>query len=254
MDKIRKIRKEYQSWGKGYYHLSTDGWKDGKLFYTEGQYAHGMTLTGLLTLRLELTIYDFSLLDNHVHLLLQEGEEPLGMIFRRIGTKYVYWFNRRYERTGHLFQDRFRSETVEDDAGFVTVLRYIHLNPVKAGLCKVPEEYPYSSYARYFDPDSLTDPGMILGMMDREAFYRFHRENTEDRCMDIPDRDRKLLSDEKALRILKERFGCGSAAEFGKLPEDKRTTEIRHLLKTGGSLRQVSRLTGVSVGIVRKYM
>ena len=94
---------------------------------------------------------------------------------------------------------------------------------------------------------------MILGMMDREAFYGLHRENTDVRCMDVPEREKKLLSDEKALQILEKKFGCANTAEFEKLPEEKRIGAIRHLLKAGASIRQVSRLTGISFGIVRKY-
>lgn len=199
-------------------------------------------------------LFAWCLMPNHVHLLLQEGEEPIGQIFRRIGTKYVYWYNRRHGRTGHLFQDRFRSETVEDDAGFITVIRYIHLNPVKARLADAPEEYPWCSYREYFDPKSLTDPSMVLGMMDREAFYRFHTEGASDRCMDMDEQDKTRLPDEKVLEILREQFGCAGASEFALLPEGKRAIALRRLLKEGGSIRQVSRLTGAGIGVVRKYI
>ena len=79
-------------------------------------------------------IYAYCLMDNHIHLLLKEGEEPLAQIMRRIGGSYVYWYNHKYERVGNLFQDRFKSEVVEDDTYFLTVLRYIHQNPAKAGI------------------------------------------------------------------------------------------------------------------------
>ncbi len=61
---------------------------------------------------------------NHVHLLMKEEKEKIERIFRRIGARYVYWYNWKYKRYGHLFQDRFKSEAVEDDTYFVTVLRY----------------------------------------------------------------------------------------------------------------------------------
>ena len=59
----------------------------------------------------------------------KEGKEDLGIVFRRIGASYVYWYNGKYSRTGHLFQDRYKSEVVENDEYFLTVLRYIHQNP-----------------------------------------------------------------------------------------------------------------------------
>jgi len=71
---------------------------------------------------------------NHVHLLIKEGKEVLSNTMKRIGASYVHWYNWQYNRKGHLFQDRYKSEAVEDDAYFLTVLRYIHQNPLKAGL------------------------------------------------------------------------------------------------------------------------
>jgi len=69
-------------------------------------------------------LYAYCLMGNHVHLLLREGEEPLGMTFKRIGVSYVYYYNWKYQLHGHLFQDRYRSEQVEDDAYFLDVLRW----------------------------------------------------------------------------------------------------------------------------------
>ena len=70
MDEKRKIIEEYKSWGKGYYHLSSDGWKEGRLFHTKTQYAYGMTVMGLLTLRFKIEVYDFTLMPNHVHIIM----------------------------------------------------------------------------------------------------------------------------------------------------------------------------------------
>jgi REP element-mobilizing transposase RayT len=79
-----------------------------------------------------IQIYAYCLMSNHVHLLMKEGNVDLGTVFKRIGSSYVYWHNWKYNRRGHLFQDRYRSEAVEDDGYFLTVIRYIHNNPIKA--------------------------------------------------------------------------------------------------------------------------
>ena len=70
MTRKRSERDHIHSLKKGYYHLSTDGWGEGFLFHNSEQYAYGMTVTGLLTLLFEITIYDFTLMPNHVHILL----------------------------------------------------------------------------------------------------------------------------------------------------------------------------------------
>jgi putative transposase len=90
-------------------------------------------------------LYVYCLMSNHVHFLLKTNKEPLEKIMKRIGASYVYWYNWKYERIGHLFKDRFRSEPVEDDAYFLTVLRYIHQNPLKAGFVQDIAKYRYKS-------------------------------------------------------------------------------------------------------------
>jgi len=79
-------------------------------------------------------LYAYFLMGNHVHLLLKEGKEILANTMKQIGASYVYWYNWQYNRKGHLFQDRYKNEAVLDDAYFLTVLRCIHQNPLKAGL------------------------------------------------------------------------------------------------------------------------
>ena len=87
---------------------------------------------------------------NHVHLLMKFEQDPIEVVFKKIASLYAIYFNTKYQRIGHLFQDRYSSEPVEDDAYFLQVLRYIHMNPVKAGLCKVPEDYHKIQWGRFF--------------------------------------------------------------------------------------------------------
>nr|WP_311774044.1 transposase [Metabacillus sp. KUDC1714] len=81
-------------------------------------------------------LYSYCLMDNHIHLLLKESGETISESIKRISSSYVYWYNNKYERCGLLFQERFKSENVENILYFLTVLRYIHQNPLKAGLAK----------------------------------------------------------------------------------------------------------------------
>ena len=78
---------------------------------------------------------------NPVHLSLQTAKEPLEQAMRRTGMRHAVWYNSKYERAGHLFQDRYKSEAVKDEVYFVTVLRYILNNPVKAGICGKASDY-----------------------------------------------------------------------------------------------------------------
>ena len=192
------------------------------------------------------------LMPNHVHLLIHENAVKLETIFRRIGSTYVYWYNGKYERTGHLFQDRFKSEPVEDDAYFLTVIRYIHQNPVKAGLCEKPEAYAYSSLKNYFEKDGLHDSQMVLEMMDAEEFKAWNAQAVDESCMDMSDRPRKQLTDKRAWELIRRSSGCESTAEFQMMERGKRDAALGKALKGGVSIRQASRLTGISIGVIRK--
>ena len=105
---------------------------------------------------------------NHFHLLLKVGAEPLEQIMRRICGSYVYWYNRKYERVGNLFQDRFKSEPVEDDAYLLTAVRYIHQNPLKAGIINDISEYKWSSYNDYVKNEGLTDTAFVLSLFNED--------------------------------------------------------------------------------------
>lgn len=201
----------------------------------------------------EYSVLAYCLMGNHVHLLIKVGAEELGTIFKRIGGRYVYWYNYKYLRRGHLFQDRYKSEPVEDDAYFLTVLRYIHQNPVRSGLCKNLEDYAYSSYCEYVTPEKnhLTDIEFALGIIGREQFIEFHNQSNDDSCLDMDDESFRL-TDDRAKEIIYKLTNCKNIAEFQKLELGQRERFVNELKAEGLSIRQISRLTGLSFGIVRK--
>lgn len=202
----------------------------------------------------EFKLLAFCLLGNHVHLLVKEGKEPLEQVFKRLGGRFVYWYNVKYQRVGHLFQDRFKSEPVDSDAYLLTVIRYIHQNPVKAGLCEKPEDYPYSSWKEYLSQPELADVAFTETLIEREALLAFHRQLGNENCLDIADKPRIRITDEQAKEEVKKLSGCENVAEFQKLTPNNRDKAILGLRDAHLSLRQISRLTGVSLMIVRRIV
>ena len=91
-------------------------------------------------------LYAYCLMDNHIHFLIGTRSIPLSDIMQRIASSYARFFNYRYHRVGHFFQDRFRSEACLDEAYFFTLLGYIHRNPIEAGICQYPDQYLFSSF------------------------------------------------------------------------------------------------------------
>ena len=194
-------------------------------------------------------IYAYCLMENHVHLLLRVAEEPLEQVMKRIGTRYVVWYNNKYSRTGHLFQDRYRSEAVTDDAYFLTALRYILNNPVKGGICRRAEDYRWSSAADYFSGGGITETTYAERLTGREALLEYLKASSDDICMDdAPSR----LHDSEALRILQDTVGGEDVTACLKKICDQPERDVGMLRNAGLSIRQISRLTGLSVSIVRK--
>jgi len=201
------------------------------------------------------TIYAYCFMGNHVHLLLKVGKEPLEQIMRRIAGSYVYWYNHKYERIGNLFQDRFKSEPVETDAYFLTVLRYIHQNPMKAGIEDDISKYEWSSYSEYVGNRRLIDREEVLGMFSNDhdraihEFIKFMDEPNSFQCLDIKENKRRI-SDEKA-KIMIEEILKIKPVMIQNEPLGRKKELIREMLKIEGiSTRQLARITGVSANLV----
>lgn len=198
------------------------------------------------------TLHAYCLMGNHLHLLIQEGPEPLELIFKRIGTRYVYWYNWKYQRTGHLFQDRFKSEPVDDDAYFLAVLRYIYQNPVKAGLCKKPEEYPWSSCHTLGSPNTITDHSKALELLSEAELRAFVETPCEERFLDIEDRAR--LNDREAAEVIKNLCGISTLTNFHLFDIDEQASYIRAMHKERCSIRQIARLLEISKGRIERIL
>ena len=200
----------------------------------------------------EFRLYAYCLMGNHIHLLIKEGTETLEQMFKRICGRFVYWYNTKYRRVGHLFQDRFKSEPVDSEQYFFTVLRYIHQNPVKAGICKGVESYAYSSYSEYINPSGLVDTDYLLELATLEEFIELNRENVESTSLDISEKVIARVTDEQARAMIKKIAKCSNASEFQGLETAIRDKYLKKLREKGVSIRQLSRLTGISFSVIRK--
>lgn len=203
-----------------------------------------------------LEVYAYCLMDNHVHLLVKEGEE-LGISIKRITVGYVLFHNKKYGRTGHLFQNRYHSEVVADDRYLLAVTRYIHRNPVKAHLVSDPAEYPYSSYKNY--QIAFDTGGEYAGVNTQlvrdyfrtfSDFEQFTRTVTEDGCLEIVETIK--CSDAQLREILAR---DGRYAVILALPVGERNELIAAAYReSGASIRQLSRVLGIGKHIVERAL
>lgn len=206
-------------------------------------------------------VHAYCLLTNHVHLLLQADERPLCFLMHVLGLRYARWFNDRWARTGHLFQDRYYAGVVRDEAQLLMVLRYIHLNPVRAGLVKDAADHRWSSHRAYAgetSPHWLTTHALLslLGptpQLAREAYG--HLLTTEVQPEEVrasmaaapvpPPSGR--VSVERILNAVASETGCSTEAILGQ-SRDRRTSVARfavvHLARecAGARLVDLARL------------
>ena len=199
----------------------------------------------------EFKLFAYCLMGNHVHLLIQEGTESLEQVFKRLCGRFVYWYNVKYRRVGHLFQDRFKSEPVDSDEYFFTVLRYIHQNPTKAGLRKSVEGYAYSSYIEYFNENSFVDRDYVLNLMTMDEFVGLNKKVVDTSCMDIAEKAIIRVTDEQAKELIHKISKCENISDFQSLDTKQRDKYLKKLKEQGLSIRQLSRLTGISFGVIR---
>lgn len=194
-------------------------------------------------------LYAYCLMGNHVHLLMKEEQEPIRLIFKRIGTRYVFWFNSKYNRVGHLFQDRFRSEAVEDERYFWAVLRYIHTNPEKAGICATPEQYRWSSYNAYSKSDHITDTDFVLAQMTKEQFIECMNSQPD---TNVYPNEAEKWTDEELIHALSDEYNVKPMMIQNKIKLERDFLLKEILSKYKVSLKQLSRITGISQNVMWK--
>lgn len=195
-------------------------------------------------------LYAYCLMGNHIHMLLQEQSEPVGVAMKRISSSYVMWFNKKHGRCGHLFQERFKSEIVDTDGYFLTVLRYIHQNPIKAKMVEDLSHYPWSSYGDYMSLGHRVDKEYVLNLFSGTAveslilFDKFSREKNAEECIEVEE-NKIGMTDEKLNTIITEQFGINALLIANE--EIKRQTQILKELKQlkGVSIRQIARITSL---------
>ncbi len=236
----------------GIYHIMLSGINKQQVFHDTDDYQKFISILGICKGISGFKIHAYCIMNNHVHLLIQTEVEPLDIALKRMGNRFVYWYNIKYKRSGNIFQGRYKSIPVNDDQYFVSVLRYIHQNPVKAGIVKKCEDYQFSSYNAYLHTAPLVDTEFTLSLMSIDEFKRYHGEANTDYHLDIPETETIHLNDDEAMRIVEECTKCKNIYDFQKMPRDMQFA-YAHLLKGKGlSIRQISRLTGLSRGFVER--
>lgn len=235
----------------GIYHVMVRGIDKRNIFLAPEDYEKFLDSINKAKEKSEFTLLAYCLMTNHVHLLIKEGNEEIGDSIRRINVSYAQYHNRKHGRTGHLFQNRFQSEVVNDDNYLMVVVRYIHKNPIKAGIVANMLDYKWSSFKNYIaeEEESIIDKDICMGCFsNRNNFINFHNQDNDDKCLDYTVN--KIYTDEQLRKVIEE------IIEIKKLPMmkiDIRDKFIRRIKEdTGASIRQLERVLGIGRNIIQK--
>jgi putative transposase len=247
----------------GYYHIILRGNERKNIFHDEEDKLRFIETLYEKKWENRFSLHAFCLMDNHVHLMLSEGVEDVAKVMKRISVSYVYYFNKKYKRVGHLFQDRFRSENVEGDSYILALARYIHQNPVKAGIVKSLDEYKWSSYTCYLNESNhyskVVETETVLGLLAgdkrtaKKLFEEYMNEEAQERFIDLME-DVEVMDEETAKELFERMLGLGYNPDDNTKAQisDDLIKELRE--KTNLSIRKIAAITGLNKDKVNKML
>ena len=205
----------------------------------------------------EFSLLAYCIMDNHYHLLIKEENEDLGTIMKILNTSYAMYYNNKYEGVGHVFQGRYKSEPINNDAYLLGAARYIHNNPIKAGIENRCQDYPWSSYQQYIyykKDNELVNVSFILGLFSEkleEAITKFNKfsqlDNNDIYIDDYCESEEEIKVKEYMDLILSE-----NKINIDQLINDKeylnlRNKTIRQVKSTSLlSITKLAKITGIS--------
>ena len=236
----------------GIYHVILRGNNRQNLFNDDSDRKFFLAKLKKYSAELNIDVHAYCLMNNHVHLLIGKANERMSLLIQKIANSYVFYFNRKYDRCGHLFQGRFKSEPINDDVYYKTVYRYILQNCEKAKLGKV-DQYRWNSFwvIRKCSIKGFVDSEYARSLFgSRQALLDFVLQPENAKCMEYENKI--VLSDDRAISLIKKIFRISSPYKLERLSMDDQVVKCGIMKKRGLSINQISRITGISRRIIRQ--
>ncbi len=235
----------------GYMHLIVRGSGKQIIFEERRDYIFYLQCLKRFSIETKVTICAYCLMDNHVHLLIYDPGQNMAAFMQKMGSSYSGYFNRKYQCTGHVFQDRYNSQPIDETEYLARVFRYILNNPQKAGICRA-SEYPWSSYEKYGLEGSFVDTSIFQEMFgSRENYAEFISAKYDDDDEDY-EISRPVRDDEWAAALIRRELGVESGTVIRSFDWEKRNEALRLLKGKGLSVRQIERLTGINRNTIQR--
>lgn len=251
-------RQKRQLSQSGLYHIIFRGISRQNIFEEEADYLKLKEIIKKVVAETKAEIYAYCFMTNHVHFFLKEREVGnISKIMTKILSHYATWFNIKYLRSGALFSNRYKSEPVEDEGYYLSLVRYIHQNPLKAGMVQSIESYPYSSYVEYISGVSdITNIDFTLDILNEDRnlaikeFKEFH-ESEEKEKFEIYESSKR--SPEAIRRTIMSEISGEEPWKIKEFDKEKRNMLIKKLVfEKKISKSALERATGISRGTIIK--
>ncbi|MCQ2591212.1 MAG: transposase [Treponema sp.] len=244
----RKPRKMVES---GVYHVIMRGNDQQNIFYDDSDRKFMLDRIRRYSVDTGIEIYAFCFMNNHIHFLIGRGNENQRManFVKKLACSYVYRFNHKYERSGHLFQGRYKSEPIETPDDLKYVYRYIIKNPEKAGVCSY-KTYQWQSLF-YEDDKELIEQDFINQLFSsKEDRMRYLEENESYNYMEAYTHTNWDDDEVKAL-FIKQLLGIDNLFSIDRDNLETKKQTLHFLKSTGLSINQIARITGINRYLIR---
>ena len=232
----------------GFMHIYSRGVNKQDIFLKKTDYNYFLEKLSALSDEMGFEVLAYCLMPNHYHLVLFDENARYSTIIKRLSTSYVMHFNNKYSRVGPLFQGRFCGKPIEDDIYLMTVIKYVHMNPQKAGICKM-QEYKWSSYQEYVLGRKICNTDKVINLFGGIVeFMKMH--NTEDIATHA-ELENEKPSDEEAVKIICSILKDDNPTSLVNYSRQKRDMFITEIKNMGIQNQQLARVTGLSMYVIR---
>lgn len=244
-DCMTRLRIEYYG---AYYHIIQRGVNKEHIFKEDRDKSYLLEIVAETKEMFDFKIFSYVIMGNHYHFFIQMLNTPISKIMHQINTRYAMYYNKRHKRSGHVFQNRYKGILVQNDSYFVTLIKYIHNNPVAAGICNSMEEYKWSSDIFYrINMDNMVDVDELLNMLSPNRLKAIEKyiELMEDKnfdekaMMELYENSDIIGTEEFIKKVTKEKVSRLSLDEV--LQKACPTDKEFELIKSGSRLRYLTK-------------
>ena len=212
-----------------FFHVMTQGINKSYIFEKEQEIKHYIDIMYKINNKYNVKIIAYCIMNNHAHLLLKvQAIEDLSGFMHNLNTQYAIFYNKRNNRVGYVFRDRYKSQGIYTEKQLYNCISYIFYNPVKAGICKKPENYPYSNY--------------------KESKFNIKEPQLEEDFIEI-DEEKKSTS-----QIIKEYLNGEDINHIINNEEQLKKITTYLKLKKGISYRKIEKELGIGREKLRKLL